>query len=255
LPIVGITSNRRNKRVDKTTNFCYTLLFNNLIMFKIILFSTLLTIVYSWEETKNSFLILINKFRKRNKYRIQTRFDLDKHVGAVLILFTLPFSLTYALSSDNSIYAKLFLILVQMTVIALAAYLTEVLARRLRYTSKMPAYERALIVGYTLATLAAPTLRMINYTSDVERSMLARFSIFLTIPAITGIGLKYAIDQSFVADTFIPSLETLILVSVIALFIRIVVDSLEKYFALGEFSLMSYFRILIGIALSVVLLS
>jgi len=222
-------------------------------MLKILLLSTLLTAVYSWEEIKHTLLMLVRYFlRKQNKIRFY-RGRTDKLVGSLIMIASVPLGLSFFAASQSELIPKLLgLSIFLVAGSALAAGAATALGR-LRFSAGVAGQEKALAVAYSALGLISPIFGMFRGQGRQDQKMLAKFALLLSLPPIAGAFLKFETKTS--PEILIPNTDALITILVLSLFLRIGVDFLEKYFKTAKLkTLFSYYRVVLGIVLSAILL-
>lgn len=220
-------------------------------MLKILLFSTLLMLVYSWEEFKQTFRTLV-----RGLIHKQSRFPIDRLVSNLIVASSVPIGLAYYLGSASFSAWTYAMLAAELLVISLLAAGTGVLIRRLRHLPNFDSREgRAVLLGYTVAGMFLPTVRALGDLERIDRKSLAKFTFFLSLPPFAGLALKFGVDQSVDRPELLPNLDILITIAVIGLFINITIDFLKHHFRAAKFNRLGHYaRVLLGIILAVSLL-
>jgi hypothetical protein len=213
---------------------------------RLLLFSVLLTIVYSWEEIK---LVLLKSWRrwegKRSFYDYGD--GSDKFVGLSLMYMAIPLTLIHYLGSEKEPLLKLTILSAELLAIALFSAGLRILSNRTRIIGKYQGMEKVGAVGFALAGMVSPTFLMFRRHAVTEHDLVGRFALFLSLPALAGLALAYVSPKDIITGDILPNINVLNAVMVGGLFINISVRFLEKHFRLNSFDIMSYGRIALGV--------
>ena len=261
------------------------------IMGKILVVSILLTLIYSWEEFKSSIkfflrcLIYPAPFPKtrpprrtaglgdqnrlsagfntpterygiyREKGHVVYPKDIDRLVSMSISLVAIPIGLTLFLETHPFTTKNLLILAAGLLGIALAAMLASAIARRF---VGLPYYQQigpSAFLAVSLASLVSPSARFLADFDLVERKALSKLALFLSLPALLGLALKFILGQSYVDTQFLPALDLLIEILVMALFVRVTISFLEQHLHSPQIRRFSHlFRILLGVLLSAALI-
>ncbi|MGE5297865.1 MAG: hypothetical protein ACM3KM_01755, partial [Acidobacteriaceae bacterium] len=126
-------------------------------MLKIILFTALLTLIYSWEESVDFFLRLFDKRRIKG-----SRFLADRTVATALLLVAIPLAVICAFENFKNFGLELALVAVTLFVLAVIAFGTEELALRMKRFDQYHGLEKVGLVGFAIAGLISPTIGLIT---------------------------------------------------------------------------------------------
>ncbi|MBI3952705.1 MAG: hypothetical protein HY336_01990 [Candidatus Doudnabacteria bacterium] len=218
-------------------------------MARLILFSILFTIVYSWPETKHAIkIILYRLFAKKSPYYSRNNDD----VGLVLMFMTLPISLVLFLSTTQDLNHKLILISLQLLLTATVSFGVAEFLKRLRYLKHAQHSEKILFAAYAVLGFLTPAFK-VAVGSDKESRALAKIAFTLSIPALLAVGLKFLTDKTS-SETLIPNLDILITVMFGSAVVLVTINFLEAYLRIYRFrQSASYFRLLLGLILILIL--
>ncbi len=223
-------------------------------MLKILLVSLLLTLVYSWEEFKRVLRVLFFGLVLKKDPGRYYKAHLDQFVGILIMLATIPIGLAYFLASNGSAFNKLGILALGLFAVSLVAAGSSIMLRRGKLISEYGGIAKLVPITFSLAGLVSPLFRSFGNFEALPRRMLAKFAFFLSLPPLAGLVFKYLNSAS--PEVLVPNLDLLTLVLVAALFARIIIDFLERYFHLYRLeNLSSYFRVVLGIILATVLLA
>lgn len=199
-------------------------------MSRLLLLSTIITVVYSWEEFKAVLLYAIRGSRTR-----QGNIRLDRAVGNAVLLATAPASIVWLLSGAGSLITRLGVILIHLGVVL-------VLMEGIRLIRSRYVPDAAMLVSYASG-------RSDFFSQFVGGSrMIAIYVRALVWPVLIGIMLKTATDE-WGYSAIDNQIDTLVLVAVAGLVMNVTITFLTKFFRYSRFGLFEYFRILLGIAL------
>ncbi len=219
-------------------------------MFSLLTLSLLLAAVYQWEELKRAVRIvaygIVRAERKADYYARHY----DELVGGALLAMTVPFSMTYLLTTTGSLEKRLLSLAAQLLIIATAAAISSMVVRWQLIRKRHEAGERWAPLALYLAGAAAPILHFFNPGVLYRHAAIARLAIALSIGPLTGLVCVYLLGYAPQNGQYLPNLHALIGVLVGALIVRIAIDALEKAFRpmpARKFSL--YLRVTLGLAL------
>jgi hypothetical protein len=219
---------------------------------RFILFALLLTVVYSWEEISYLTSRLWRKLRKKNTHNYASDGS-DKFVTAGLMYFAIPLTLIYYLAGDGSPTKKLFLLSLQLILIAVLATGVKKLADNRDMIGKYHGLEKVGAIGYAFSGFVSPLFLMFRRHAATEHELVGRFALFLCLPALAGLMIAYLSPKDIITGDILPNMNSLLVVMVGGLFINVSVHLLEKHLRLNAANLLSYFRIILGILILVVL--
>lgn len=223
-------------------------------MARIVLISILLTLVYSWEELKQAVRVLFYRLLRQKRPTRYYTLHLDQFVGTLVLLATIPISLAYFLASQENFLAKLGWLALSLLVISLAAAGSGIFLRRLQYLKAYEGFNKIVPLTFSVAGFVSPFFQLFNSSAILPRNVLAKFAFFLSLPPLAGLFLKHLVNSSS-PQAFLPHQDILIYILVVALFMRLVIEFLERYFRLYRLEkLFSYFRVILGIILAVLIL-
>lgn len=94
---------------------------------------------------------------------------------------------------------------------------------------------------------------MFKRHATTQYELVGRFALFLSLPALAGLAITCFSPKDIITGEILPNMNALLTVMVGGLFINIAVRLLEKYSRLNAAGLLSYFRIVLGILILVVL--
>lgn len=221
-------------------------------MNRLLLFSILLVVVYSWEEFKYTLRALARGFARNKNNNLFTTAHLDSFVSSLIMLTAIPIITANLLAININLTKTLFTLAWQMIAVSIVASMAGMLIRIMRaYGFAGTTGDKTLIIATTLVGFALPF--RIATGSAVERKILARFAFLLSLPLIIGLALRLA--NGALSSDILPNMDLLIRVMVIAMFIHIVVNFLEshtRHYRLGNLSV--YFRIVLGIVITTILI-
>jgi len=206
-------------------------------MNRILLLTTIITVVYSWEEFKAVLFYALTGGRKRGSVNI------DRAVGNALVLATTPAAIVWLLNGSGHLLVRLGFVLLQFIIITALMELIHIV--RVRFFSGS---------GQLLAT----GLQMSNRTEFASQFITGSRMITLYIraliwPVLIGILLKRGSD-SFGNTTIDTNIDNLILVAVAGLVMNITATFLTRHLRLARFGLFEYFRIVLGLGLFILLI-
>ncbi|MCL5436149.1 MAG: hypothetical protein M1275_03650 [Patescibacteria group bacterium] len=219
-------------------------------MLKLIFLSLLLTFVFSWEECKRTVrLLAYGLFRRRDPKKYYSE-RLDKFVGALILLFSIPLALLNYLTSTGDFLHKLWMLALQLLVLSLLAMGLE----KFLYWTRASKYEagakKLVPLTFSVLGLLSPIFHPFAGLDGHTRKILAKFIFFLSLPALAGIALRYFGNIPAPSGVYLHNLDAGIALLVGSLVIRITVDFLEIYFRkLPLEKFFAYYRVALGIAL------
>ncbi len=179
---------------------------------KILALSILLTLVYSWEEFKYTLRALVRGLIFRNQNPVQyLQGNIDKFVGTLIMIATIPIGLTFYLTSQEPSVYKLGWLALILFAISLVAAGSGIFLRRLRYTQQYEGTEAVIMTGYSILGLLSPAFRMFGGLDRSNSRTIGKLAFTLSIPPLIGFGFKYLADNS-VEQVLIPQIDALIFV-------------------------------------------
>lgn len=217
-------------------------------MNRLILATLLITVVYSWEDLKQTLIRSARSILKR-KHRPHVENNIDEVVGTALILATLPSNLVLLLITPGSLMAKLLVVLTELLLIGLVVKIVEKILGQSRSAHQSPGIWVA--IQDIIVSLPSPSLRVASSIMSNKR-LFGTYLKHLTIPILFGIGLKFLTDRLGLEAVQAHS-DMLIGVAIGALMIAITIQLLEKFFRSNNLRLFSYFRIALGVLILAVL--
>lgn len=226
------------------------------VMAKILLVSILLMLVYSWEEFKYSAKFFLRFLIYRNK-RSPASYPkaIDRFVSMSISLAVIPIGLAFFLEAHTFSAKNLILLAASLLGVAMVAWFSAFVTKRLAGLSYYEQMGAGALAAYELASLVSPTMRWFADFDLLERKALSKFALYLSLPAFVGLALKFILGQSYIDARFMPALDVLIQILVMALIINVAIAFLEKNFRAHRLTKVShFFRILLGIVLATVLI-
>ena len=217
-------------------------------MTRILLVSLLLAVIYSWEELKRAVRVIFYRlvFGKKKLFGKDGAIRTDQIVSTMVVLATLPVSLTYLLASGDDPWRKLGTMALVLLGVSGVAIFSGVMTRGLNL----------LQAELSFSGLVSPMMSVVSGAAVLPRKLLSRFTLYLSIPPAVGLIMRYVANYSAASADLLPNLDVLILVLVGALFLQIAASLLERYFRLFVFHILfSYYRIALGVVLAWVLLA
>ena len=225
------------------------------MMGKILVVSILLALVYSWEEFKSSVKFVLRLLIYRDMRRVAYPKAVDRLVSMSISLGVIPIGLALFLEVHPFSAKNLIILAISFLGIAVAAMLASAIARRLAGPPYYQQFGTSAFMAVSLASLILPNLRFLADIDLVERKALSRFALFLSLPALVGLTLKFILGQSYINTQFLPALDLLIQILVMALLVSVTVSFLEQHLHSSRMRRFSHlFRILLGVLLSVALI-
>lgn len=208
---------------------------------RLILFILLLTVVFSWEEFKYVILAL----RRKNS-------DTDSIVSDLVLIAAIPINLVYLLSgTESSLLEKLAVICLELLVVGLFIKGVEEYAKRRYLTNNQQGFDLVVSYGFAILGLLSPTFKFaVNATNN--RSRLASLFLTLTTPLVLGIGMVL-VTRHIGSSGFEEKMQPLIIIAILGLVLNAVIELLEKMFKLYRLHLFSYFRVVLGIVIILIL--
>lgn len=219
-------------------------------MLRVLSLSILLTAVYSWEDLKRTIRIIAYGLagRKHPGYYYLSR--LDRMVGTLVLTATIPIALTYYLVSPGTVGVKLFWLAFQLVLFTVLAAGAGTFVRWVRASKHFHGKEKTIPLTLSVAGLVAPVFALFGGGSAVEHRPLLKFAFLMSLPPLAGLLLYKLVHYHPTYTSLLPNIDNLIALLVVALFMRITIEVLERYFKLYRLErVFSYFRILLGIAL------
>lgn len=216
-------------------------------MSRLILVTILITVVFSWEDLKWSLLGLVKRIRNQ-KFHSHSQNNVDQLVGAVLILAFTPVNLVYLMLAEGSLYGKFGLIAVQLIIIGIVAQIVQIISDRgkeYRHTDFLTASL------HFVSSVFSPSIRLGGQMITHHR-LFGSYIRHLLIPIVFGFVLKFAAEK-YGLEALQTNLDTLIIIAVAGLILIVSVEILEKFFRFHNFKLFSYFRIVLGLVILLVL--
>lgn len=221
-------------------------------MLRLLAISVLLTIVYSWEDFRQMIRVLAAGLLKRDPGHYYLS-RLDQLVGTLVLLATIPFGLAYFLVSRQPLGYRLAMLAMQLLAFAVTAAGVRTLLFWMNETSDSAGPARYVPLVLALGGMFSPVAHLFS-GSPRYRGTLAKFAFLMSIPPLVGLLLQGLLRYSSPTGNYLPNLDLLVGFLVGALFIRITIEFLERYFRLYRLEgLFSYVRIVLGIALAATL--
>jgi undecaprenyl pyrophosphate phosphatase UppP len=110
--------------------------------------------------------------------------------------------------------------------------------------------DKLVPLTFSILGLFSPIFHPFSGLDGGQRKILAKFVLFLSLPALGGIVLRYIGSLPADSNTYLHNLDAGIALLVGSLIIRITVDFLEIYFRwLPLEKLFAYYRVALGIML------
>ncbi|OGE81321.1 MAG: hypothetical protein A2826_02065 [Candidatus Doudnabacteria bacterium RIFCSPHIGHO2_01_FULL_43_23] len=223
-------------------------------MFKLILVSILLTLVYSWEEIKRTIFVLFRGATK-NDTRGYYAYRIDQMVGTLIMLAAVPIGLTWLLASEGSLLPRLGWLALILLVISLLATGTGIFVRRMRMARGTEGAEKMIPIAFAVLGLFSPLFQSVNNFSGLPRSVIGKFAFTLALPPLAGFVIKSVNDSVVTEAALLPHLDALTILLVVALIIQITAEFLRQFFRAYRLEkFFSYFRVILGICLITVML-
>jgi hypothetical protein len=219
-------------------------------MFNFLLFVLLLTLIFSWEETVSILSRMLSKGREGRS----RDFSKDRFVGIALIMITLPIALMYSLKGTESFSKQLGMIALEMFLIFTIAIGSGKLMGRLRQYDKYEGIARLGVLGFTAHGTFSPAIDMVMGRPRDERVLLGRYAFYLSLAIIAGFFLSlYLPTTSTFSIDLSTRLNTLNVVLLGSVMVLIVSEFLKRHFNRHSFNFLSYFRILVGIGIILIM--
>lgn len=223
-------------------------------MIKIILTSILLTLVFSWEECKRAFrTVIFGLLRRRDPKKFYSQ-HLDRFVGTLILLATIPLGLTYFLLSSGNFFHRLWVLALQLLVVSLVATGSEKFVFWITESKKTQGHEKTIPIIFAILEFFSPIFHPFSGLDGQQRKILASFAFWLSLPPLAGL-LLGLIHGEVTKNGGLPQIDAGIALLVGSLFIRITVDFLEAAFRLYALEkVFAYYRMLLGIVLIALML-
>ncbi|MBX4191211.1 MAG: hypothetical protein KW804_00185 [Candidatus Doudnabacteria bacterium] len=219
-------------------------------MERLVLLILLLTVVYSWEESKYVLVAIWSKITGRNKYN-QRNYQTDILVSDVVMIATIPLSLVYMIMTDTSLPRKLLLLLLEFLFLGLLVKGLQEYTYRRYMTRHYQGYDKFVAIMYSLLGLVAPA---IGFASNTVNSALrpGKYLLSLVMPLGSGLALAMAVRYMGMEE-FVSKSDQLIAIATLALIMNVTIEVLEKISRTNRMNLSSLFRVALGIAIVFVL--
>lgn len=223
-------------------------------MTKVFLLTLLLTVVYSWEEIKRSSRLALYGLLKKQKPEYFYNNHLDQYVSTIILLAVIPITFSYLLSNSENTTKTLFWIMVELIIVGLIVNGVGIFLKRIKYLNEYDGMYKFLGLGYSLLGLISPLGRTVSSLAVLDKNILSKSALSLTLPPVVGLMLKWLINHTGINAIFIFHLDQLIIIVVIGLFILTTIVFLKKYFWKFNLNLSGLFRILLGILIMTILI-
>ncbi len=208
----------------------------------LLLLITLITIVYSWEQIKEVAAVLLARLFKRRKLR-RDYARIDSLVGTILIIATLPITLTYWVVDQGLGLDKLLVIIIEFLLAGSLLLYMEGLDRKHRRNQLHSA------VGLAWGLLARPIFTLTQPSHD--RKIIAKLVFTACLPLALAAIIKTAVRTPGI-DLQIY-IDHLTLVATMGFILLISIELLEKLFRTHHLPLSAYLRIALGVVLIAIL--
>lgn len=211
-----------------------------MFMTRVVVISLLLTVIYSWEECKRAARVLFFGLLRRRAPGKYYAAHLDQWVSILIMFATIPLGLSLLLTNGGNVFTKMTYLLGLLLAVSAVAAFSGALLRHIYF------------IGAPLrfSSIAAPMIALFAETAVLPRKTLAKFAVYLALPPLTGLTLRAAHGFAGTPSELLPNINLLIVVLVIALFLRVAIDFLETHFRLYCLKQLSAFvRVAAGIAL------
>jgi undecaprenyl pyrophosphate phosphatase UppP len=219
-------------------------------MTKVLLLSILLVVVYQFDELVRGVLRIIQRLM-RHKHKLVIK-DSDHYVGTALTIAMMPLMLYEVMLSDNSLTSKLLWLGGLYMAFAVIATGIGYFLRQLSHLRTEQGVSMVLSAAGIVGGMFHPSMSLVPWHAGRERLTYAKLALLLSVPALVGAAFKSYYDNYQPALS--EYMEVLIIVMVGGLFINIATIFLENYFRTHDLGVLSYFRIVAGLAIALVLL-
>jgi hypothetical protein len=221
-------------------------------MERLLLLILLLTVVYSWEESKYVLVAIWSKLIRRNK-NYHKNPESDVLVSDIVMIATIPLSLGYLIMSDQNLPAKLLTVIAEFLFIGLLLKGIREFAWRRRMTRHYEGFYQLTSLVYSLAGLVSPAMGL---ASNLVQAGVrpGRYLLSLVMPLASGLGLAFAV-RYIGMEEFISKSDQLIAIATLALILNVTIEILEKIFRSNRMHLSSLLRVALGIVIIFVLTS
>jgi hypothetical protein len=216
---------------------------------KFIIFSLLLTAVYSWDDLVDNLRFLIYRRRHRKSQFIWGDSERDSFVTTILLIFGIPLTLIYFLDGPGPLSIKLAVMSVALVGLSLLSMGIKIFNARARNINNYGGWEKVGAIGFAVAGLVYPTFRMYYRHARSAPELMAKLALYLSLPAIAGWLITLAMPNAVDTQEILPNLDTLTTFFVGSLMILNVIEFFERYYILYRVNLLAYCRVLLGIAL------
>ncbi|HYF97659.1 MAG TPA: hypothetical protein VD770_01610 [Coxiellaceae bacterium] len=184
-----------------------------------------------------------------NKHKNYYNHNLDRFVSTLVMLIAIPISLSNFLLGEGELLNRLALMFGQLFTVIILSGLSGKFFNHLNKRVNSSTAENSTAIVSSLLSIALPDFGTHDQFSRIEQKVVAKFAFWLSLPVLAGLGLKYAIGVA--PQQLYSNLDLLIKVLVISLFMQVVIKFMEshtRHYRIGK--LTTYFRILLGIILS-----
>ncbi|MBI4054168.1 MAG: hypothetical protein HY397_02460 [Candidatus Doudnabacteria bacterium] len=218
-------------------------------MLKILAYSLLLSLVFSWEECKSAVKILTRGFFRRKPVEFYTS-HVDRFVGTLILLAALPIMLTQLLASGDNFFRQLAVTALQLLIISILAVGLSKFIYWIKISSQYEGKEKLVPLTFSILGFFSPIFSPFAGVDGEQRKILGQLAFWLSLPALAGLALKFFSDFQPRPENYLPNIDAGIAALVGSLIIRVTVDFLENFFRLYRLEkLFSYYRVALGIAL------
>lgn len=221
-------------------------------MIKILLISSLLGIVYQFNELVRLLLNGLSRITKR-KYNISLH--TDQHVGTAMAIIGMPIILNYLFTSGQKLSESLFFIAAVLILFYVLCVIIHVL---LKQTSHLNYYNGAsgiISVGYTLSAIFHPILRTMPWHAGREAKMLGKLALMLAVPVVGGLILRNIFEPDIYQNRFAKAWDVALVVMVGGIFILITTRALKKHFKRSKMPIFGYYRVALGLVVTWILVN
>jgi len=222
---------------------------------KLLLFSILLAVVYSWDDVVRLILtILYGLFRRDPLHYYQSH--TDHLVGPIVMVAVLPITLVGLLASGPLSLKTFAVAAITLLIVSILAAGSGVFVRRMRAFSDTETSKKSAAFVYAALGLLSPLASPMLIYEILPRADLARITFWLALPPLTGLAIAYGNRVTEAPAQLLPNLDALTILLVIGLIAILAIKMLSRAFHSYRInSLFSYLRIILGIILAVVIVS
>lgn len=221
-------------------------------MERLLLLILLLTVVYSWEESKYVLVAIWSKITRRNQ-NYQKNIEADVLVSDIVMIATIPLSLAYLIMTDQSLPTKLIVLLGEFLLLGLLIKGLQEYQWRRRFTRHYEGFDKFVAVSYSLLGLVAPA---VGFASNMVHSAVRPGKYLLSLIMPLGSGLALAIAVRYLGmEEFVSRSDELIAIATIALIMNVTIEVLEKIFRSNRMHIGSLLRVALGIMIIFVLMN